>query len=632
MELNFDLLLNDKFTEKMKAAEAATAKLEERLNKINGMFDKANGAISKANGFGGGNSRNFDDMRHILRDFNSAVDKGISFLKGFATATVGIMRNVVEAGSKFSLTKTDISNLSQDPNLFNALKGYAGNSIYGTQIFKSAKSMLGYGFKSDEILPTVKAAGALAGGSEDKLNRILYALSELRAGDVSYRHVRQLNMAGVSGEMLTKYLGLKNIDQLREVTSKHLISGEKFSQALINMANDPNSIFYQREQKLLNMPAGRATQLKTNMELFWSELSEKILGSTGFKHFLDTMSKLFNSTSGFTDKLVKFGSDIFEAFTKIAEKLNSFVQNGGLDKLISVLGTIIDNFQEIATTLIGLKALRSLTSFASDASRLMDGSMLKSISALSIEVIPSILSSAVIVGAFVAFNKAVQMATSPDANAMGNISDLDTPFGRAKNRLHNFFTTGSFSLEQTDSDRAENERRYKMEQAIKTGVKDAAHYGFKTWSEFSNMETLQPELKAISESLQGTNFKQSEFNERLPELIKSVSENDKILGMISGGHVSDYMQAIRELYSNMSVSKSKTGKTGGANKTDLDSATVRGVQTKNIYINIHDGLINHLTNNYNSSPDRDPKVASDIENIVAEAILNGLRTGERMSQ
>ena len=58
------------------------------------------------------------------------------------------------------------------------------------------------------------------------------------------------------------------------------------------------------------------------------------------------------------------------------------------------------------------------------------------------------------------------------------------------------------------------------------------------------------------------------------------------------------------------------------------SSTVHGSQQKVITININDGLINHLTNNFHGGT---KEVAKQVENQVTQAVLNGLEGAQLMT-
>ena len=390
VDIQYTVSLNDLFSAKLKTIESNVDRLEKKLSSL---------------GSGGNNGGHGKSLT------TGSIAAGVAFgqaaygiLSSGAHKIFELGSDVMAKGIKMQLLRSDVDILAGKggPELFKKVQDYASNSMFGMGAFETTKQMLAYGFKAENIMPMLKSMGNIAGTDESKLKRLIYAASEIQSGDVSKMHIRQLMMAGLPMSDLAKAMHT-NTKQLAEDIKKHKITSDMLIRGIQIVGESGR--FNGRMESLMDTPAGRVTQLKTNWDLFKANVGEGILATSGFKNFLDEMNKVFNLTGSFRDKFVQFGSDIFDALTKVVKKIETFVDNGGLDKLLGAIKFVADNIIQIGEALIAAKIVGIASSAAgSFAASGIGGGIVAAASAF----LPEILAAGVVIAAVIALVDAVK--------------------------------------------------------------------------------------------------------------------------------------------------------------------------------------------------------------------------------
>ena len=341
----YTVSLNDMMSGKLQHIESNIDRLEKKLASLGktGGLGQDFGAGLKAHSIAAG-----------VAFGNAAYD----VIKTGARMIVDSTRELINLGKERQLLRTDINTLAgtSGPALFSQLKEYEQNSLFGPKVFEHAKEMLGFGFKSGEVMPMIKALGEISGGNEERMQRLEYAASELRSGDVTFRHIRQLMQAGLPLQDLAERFKM-TASRFKEAVSNQELTGKQITDAILKIANDPHSRFYGRMEKLMDTGAGKLVQLTTNFSEWKNTLGEKLLESQGFKDLFNSFDRLFTKAPEFTDKIVKFFSDLLELLSRLADRFQKFVENGGLDKVINSLSFIANNFEKLALLYAGGKGL-----------------------------------------------------------------------------------------------------------------------------------------------------------------------------------------------------------------------------------------------------------------------------------
>lgn len=305
--IQYQLDLNSSnFIAGINRANSAANSLHATMQSINRISLSSMGGLNQFNS-------NFKNNLNQLQAGSVALGNIISnaFITGAHYFVNGI-EEVIKKGQKQAITRADINAMagSYGPELFKQLQQYAATSMFGPNVYKNAQMMLGFGFNPNQIMPIMKSLGEISGGNQDKMGRLTYALSEMYAGDISKRHLRQMAMAGLPMEDLARSLGMSQ-KQLLEHFKKQTITGQQIADGIKKLTQDPRSRFYERTEKIMSTPAGRLKQTTTNWEMFETNLGEGILVSEGFKKFLNSLTETVSGANGLMPKLVELGSDFF---------------------------------------------------------------------------------------------------------------------------------------------------------------------------------------------------------------------------------------------------------------------------------------------------------------------------------
>ena len=106
------------------------------------------------------------------------------------------------------------------------------NTILGSEVFKNAQTMLGFGFKDTEVVDNLRMLGDVSMGDAEKLNSLTLAFSQIRsAGKLQGQDLLQLINAGFNPlQEMSKRTG-KNVAELKEEMAKGNVSFEMVQQA-----------------------------------------------------------------------------------------------------------------------------------------------------------------------------------------------------------------------------------------------------------------------------------------------------------------------------------------------------------------------------------------------------------------
>jgi hypothetical protein len=127
------------------------------------------------------------------------------------------------------------------------------------ELVESARRMRAFGFETEEIMPNLQAIGdavAALGGEDDKLNRITYALGQMKqSGRVYQNDMMQLANAGIAGYELLSKAVIKDMVKTGEASVKYL--GQVIDKG--SLRGDDGA----RMLNLLNTAANRVTKFAT---------------------------------------------------------------------------------------------------------------------------------------------------------------------------------------------------------------------------------------------------------------------------------------------------------------------------------------------------------------------------------
>lgn len=133
------------------------------------------------------------------------------------------------------------------------------------ELVESARRMRAFGFETEEILPNLQSIGdavAALGGEDDKLNRITYALGQMKqSGRVYQNDMMQLANAGIAGYDLLARAVIKNLVKTGDASVTYL--GQKI-EAIADEA-DANKIHLTVDGVVEDTAGARALTVAANM-------------------------------------------------------------------------------------------------------------------------------------------------------------------------------------------------------------------------------------------------------------------------------------------------------------------------------------------------------------------------------
>lgn len=150
--------------------------------------------------------------------------------------------------------------------LNNDLTKYAQDSIYGSEVFKGAQTMLGFGISDKDVLKDTKMLGDIAMGSADKMQSLTLAFSQVSAGGkLTGQDLLQFINAGFNPlQEIAKSTG-KSIGVLKEEMSDGKISFAMVEGAF-KAATSEGGRFYNMTNKIAETDFGKLQAFMGQLE------------------------------------------------------------------------------------------------------------------------------------------------------------------------------------------------------------------------------------------------------------------------------------------------------------------------------------------------------------------------------
>lgn len=198
---------------------------------------------------------------------------------------VDLSKASVEAYENIEKVKTSLGVVygtqSEANSVFGDIAKFAVKSPFGVKDVAEQVSMLKQsGVESYQVMDVVKNLGDLAGGNQEKFNRLANAMSQIAAnGTATQRQLRMFTMAGVPiYQSIADVKGIAKSDVLGKVKSGE-VSYEDIIEALKKLT-DENGPFYKAVEKGSKTIAARKQNLADIKELALAEGSQTIVNPT----------------------------------------------------------------------------------------------------------------------------------------------------------------------------------------------------------------------------------------------------------------------------------------------------------------------------------------------------------------
>lgn len=271
-----------------------------------------------------------------LTTFGSGISDSIS--KGLERQQIQTSFNVL-AGSE-----------EKGGALTSQLVGLQKDTILGSEVFKNAQTMMGFGFNSEEVYDNLKMLGDVSMGDAQKLGSLTLAFSQIRAGGkLTGQDLLQLINAGFNPlETMAQRTG-KSVAVLKDEMSKGLISFGMVQQAFKD-ATGEGGRFENMLGKIAETPAGKVQQLSGQWDEFKTsagaammplvslalDLAQKVMPiiegliaplTTGVQNVVTWIKQAANSTGGWMDYVNIIKNLFMNSVVPLIQKLWGLIMN-----------------------------------------------------------------------------------------------------------------------------------------------------------------------------------------------------------------------------------------------------------------------------------------------------------------
>lgn len=242
-----------------------------QINKASASLDNLNrksnstGASSDKSGSGG--------LMNMIGGFKGmATGAAIGIAMAAIPAATGFVSDSINKALERQQIQTSFNVLAGSDQagsaLTNQLVNLQKDTVLGSEVFKNAQTMLGFGFDSSEVYDNLKMLGDVSMGDAGKLESLTLAFSQIRAaGKLAGQDLLQLINAGFNPlETMSQKTG-KSIGVLKDQMSKGLITFEMVQQAFRD-ATGEGGRFENMLQKIADTPAGKVQQLAGEWDEF----------------------------------------------------------------------------------------------------------------------------------------------------------------------------------------------------------------------------------------------------------------------------------------------------------------------------------------------------------------------------
>ena len=359
------------------ALDGGTDKFGNDMKGINKIWNETMGIYTATTQSGGPSPFSKDkeagtNLKLTIEDLIESYNK----LKGITNATAADVQQAALENPAFFTQVVEGTEAAKHAALdyVNLLKNYANVTPFRfPEILDMAKKMRAYGFAAEETVPAINAIGeavAAMGGSEEQMQRIGYALGQMRnSGRVYQRQMMQLANAGINGyEILGEQLFKKlqagsedavelakkatalgfdvtkgfSVEAVRALTRIGAIGGKGAADALLTGMQDR---FQGSQDRLGNTFSGAMATI--------ADVSQTLM-ATSFKPFFDFMGSEDPNSLGFVQKLkdLLLSPELANGANAIAASMEKFLNTvtGGKGPQVLIDG-IAHGFKIIAAVL-----------------------------------------------------------------------------------------------------------------------------------------------------------------------------------------------------------------------------------------------------------------------------------------
>ena len=318
------------------------------VNNFDANVDEATASVMKLNAAmqaTGGTANSFMSTTGAMA-LGTMLSRGVEIA---GRAALDQVKSVISAGLDASKLRAEFATLTGDKSMGEALFGdlgkYVQDSIYGTELFGGAKTLMGYGVAVSDIVPTIKILGDIAMGSKDKMQSLTLAFGQVAAnGKLMGQEVLQMINAGFNPlQEISRTTG-KSVAVLRDEMSKGAISAAMVADAF-KSATSQGGLFFNMQKNIGEQPFGKLEAMRGNIDMAKQQLGEALLPA--LSDFMDASKPLIDALPAMFKALQPTLKSAIQGFTTLAKWL---AKNGEL------VGNIATGVKLVAEAYVAWKA------------------------------------------------------------------------------------------------------------------------------------------------------------------------------------------------------------------------------------------------------------------------------------
>ena len=218
--------------------------------------------------------------------------------KGFSFLSNAIHDSVTE-GMKMEKMQVTFGVLAggmgKGKELFSEIQRFSTQSPFSVdQLSDSAQVLMGMGVSIDNLIPSLKRLGDVAGGDTDRLKRLALVAGEVRAeGKLTGLRIRQFASLGVGVEDFAKTAGVQG-GAFRALLSAQMVPGSIVTDT-INRLTDKGGRFFEMTKASLETVSGQWTRFDNTVKVSTSTFGEAFLSSSKLRDAIASIATYFES-------------------------------------------------------------------------------------------------------------------------------------------------------------------------------------------------------------------------------------------------------------------------------------------------------------------------------------------------
>ena len=577
--VQYQISLRDMLSSTLNRAQGNVNNFDREVDEATASVMKLNSAMQAT----GGAANTFMQTTGAMA-LGTMLSRGIEIA---GRAAIDQVKSVISAGLDASKLRAEFATLTGDKSMGEALFGdlnkYVSESIFGTELFGGAKTLMGYGVAAKEVIPILKQLGDVAMGDKDKMQGLVYAFGQVQAnGKLMGQEVLQMINAGFNPlQEISRTTG-KSVAVLRDEMSKGAISSQMVSDAF-KSATSQGGLFFGMLDKIGETPFGKMQAMQGNIEMAKQQLGEALLPA--LSDFMDASKPLIDALPAMFKALQPTLKSAIQGFTTLAKWL---AKNGDLvamfAKTIKAAG---EAYLIYKAGIVAVTASEWLQTKAIQAKILLRGEETVAVNALTAAT------------ERLALAQSTTGLTSIPKIAGGAVSSGGAALGAAGGVLSTAVVSVAVMYFGAQAINALGDK-----------IRESAQSDFD---------------KRYSRVLDPNDPKGFRWVERFEGSAKSISQSvDRATGALGIVNAPTYGINVQPLnFGKFVAPKTKTEKPKGATTTDplkADIGKVTGQQVRNTYVTINGGLVHEFNVKTSTLKESAPEIKRLVTQVLTDAI------------